>query len=111
MISVAPPGVAVEREEDPVVDGSHGGEGGDGVEDDDDDKHHREAHPGCVILVTVVDAMSLASVSTSLLSLSVTIAVSFAIAVSVVPILVDCCISVIGRWAYHARRDRTDERT
>jgi hypothetical protein len=40
VISVAPPGVAVERGEDPVVDGSHGGEEGGGVDDDDDDKYH-----------------------------------------------------------------------
>jgi hypothetical protein len=93
VISVAPPGVAIERGEDPVVNESHGREEGGGVEDDDDDEHHRKAHPGCVVLVAVVDAMLLASASTSLSSLSVTVAVSFAIAVSVVPFLVDCCIS------------------
>jgi hypothetical protein len=38
VISVAPPGVAAERGEDPVVDGSHGGEQGGGVEDDEDDE-------------------------------------------------------------------------
>ncbi len=40
MISVAPPGVAAEKGEDPVVDGSHGGEEGGGVEDVDDDEYH-----------------------------------------------------------------------
>jgi hypothetical protein len=40
VISVAPPGVAAERGEDPAVEGSHGGEEGGGVEDDDDDKYH-----------------------------------------------------------------------
>ncbi len=64
MISVALLGVAVERGEDPVVDGSHGGEEGGGVKDDNDDEHHREAHPWCVVLVAVVDAMSLALAST-----------------------------------------------
>jgi hypothetical protein len=93
VISVTPPGVAVERGEDPVVDGSHGREEGGGVEDVDDDEYHRDAHPWCVVLVAVVNAMLLASASTSLLSLSVTVAISFAIAFSVVPFLVDCCIS------------------
>ncbi len=34
------PGVAAKRGEDPAVDGSHGGEEGEGVEDDDDDNYH-----------------------------------------------------------------------
>ncbi len=66
MISIAPPGVAVKRGEDPVVDGSQGGEEGGGVEDDNDNEHHREAHPGCVVLVAIVNAMSLALASTKL---------------------------------------------
>ncbi len=39
MISLAPPGVAVERGEDPVVDGSHGGEEGGGIKDNDNDEY------------------------------------------------------------------------
>jgi hypothetical protein len=31
VISVAPPGVSIKRGEDPVVDGSHGGEEGGGL--------------------------------------------------------------------------------
>jgi hypothetical protein len=41
VISVAPPGVAFERGEDPVVDGSHGGEEGGGVEANDNDEYHK----------------------------------------------------------------------
>jgi hypothetical protein len=46
--------------------------------------NHPEAHPGRVLLVTVVDALLLALALTSLSSLSVTVAVSVTIAVSVV---------------------------
>jgi hypothetical protein len=41
MISVALPGVAAKRGEDPTVDGSHGGEEGGDVKDDDDDEYHK----------------------------------------------------------------------
>jgi hypothetical protein len=40
MISVMLPGVAAERGEDPVVDGSHGGEEGGSIEDKDNDEYH-----------------------------------------------------------------------
>ncbi len=46
MVSVAPPGVAAERGEDPEVDGSHGGEEGGGVEDDDDDEYQERGGGG-----------------------------------------------------------------
>ncbi len=41
MNSVALPGVAAKRGEDPAVDCSHGGEEGGGIEDDDEDKYHK----------------------------------------------------------------------
>ncbi len=40
MISIVPPGVAVERGEDPMVNGSHSGEEGGGIKDDNDNEYH-----------------------------------------------------------------------
>ncbi len=41
VISVVLPGVAVERGEDPVVNGSHGREEGGGVKDNDNNEYHK----------------------------------------------------------------------
>ncbi len=40
VISIALPGFAAKRGEDPAVNGSHSGEEGGGVKDDDNDKYH-----------------------------------------------------------------------
>jgi hypothetical protein len=46
MISVAPPGVAAEKGEDPAVNGSHGREEGGGIEDNNDDEYHEGGRGG-----------------------------------------------------------------
>ncbi len=63
MISVAPP--YIKRGEDPVVDGSHGGEEGRGVEDNNDDKYHkgggrRRGHHRAVIAPSSFEVLVLA---------------------------------------------------
>jgi hypothetical protein len=62
VISIAPPGVAAERGEDPAVDGSHREEEGGGVKDDDEDEYHkggggnRQGHHRVVVAPSSFDA-------------------------------------------------------